>query len=517
MKDTTKLMFTATYVFLLLCILTTGIYAWFTWKEPEIVEEKIPQITEEFDTVSFKSLKTTTGEFYLNTKNEIVEFDKDVTYYIGTFGKLYDNKIKENNEYTNEPVTYKNYKIYYTDKYDSMYYINTKTNKKSKNYDLVGPSLYISNNDVQCDYFILADYNNNANDISILNLKTDSIIKLDESIKYVMHNDEFFGLNSNSKTLIVTGVNNKYGVIDYSGNIVIDMIYEDIVYISDKVYAAKTNNKYGLINEKNETLLNFEYDSINVYDNFVVVTKNDKLAVLNKSYKVIVDYTIDVDSSLDALTGYYNGNYSQYYAESRNNILYLYTFSANYLDTFKYKENDKYLKSYTIDKKGIINIINNNINYIVDSSKDYNNYSYYFTYSTVKDKIIVTFYDTDFYEYYSFSIDLKYNGKVDYYVSVYEKEKCYAIEVNYHTSTTDRYYVDLINSSEVSSFTANYAYFDNGYGYVHEGEKLEIYKKDVLLETFDNIKDYVGDYMFITYKDKTYSIEKLEFKKDLSN
>ena len=516
MKDTTKLILTAILVFLLLCILTGGIYAWITWKEPEKVENEIPKITEEYTKVEFTTLKNTTGNFILTGENEIIENDfiNDKSYIIGKFGKLYTNKIPYDidNEYENEITTYKNYKVYHTDDYEFMYYINTKNNKRSKNYDMV--SAIINEDTEVCNYFVLTYYNGDNKEIYILNLNTDSVIKLDESIEYIVDTDYYIATVNNTKTLVVSGTNEKYGLIDYSGKIVIDMIYDNLSSVSDTLFIAETNEKFGMINEKNETMLNFIYDTILTYGDYIVVTKDDKLTVLNKSFKTIVA-DLDIDVSLHKVDDYYvEGDYMQYYAISRNNILYLYTYSSVYIDNNISKSTDKYLKSYTIDKKGIINKIDGDVSCIIPNAND-GNCLYHYTVSTKSDQSMVTIYDSEFYEYFKYSIKLKYDGKVDNRIWIYEKDDYYLIEVYYDTGTYDRYYIDLVNSKEISSFKANYKYFDNGYGFILLDNTLTIYKQEKVLETFNNVEEYIGDYMFIVNRDDNYTIEKLEFKKDL--
>ena len=66
-------------------------------------------------------------------------------------------------------------------------------------------------------------------------------------------------------------------------------------------------------------------------------------------------------------------------------------------------------------------------------------------------------------------------------------------------------------SLQIKEIDALYKYFDNGYGYTLKDNVLKIYKNKEELETFDNIKSYLGGYLFSTNDN---SIIKLEFHKE---
>ena len=75
----------------------------------------------------------------------------------------------------------------------------------------------------------------------------------------------------------------------------------------------------------------------------------------------------------------------------------------------------------------------------------------------------------------------------------------------------DTIYLDLINSREIKEIDALYKYFDNGYGYTLKDNVLKVYKNKDELEKFDNIKSYLGGYLFSTNDN---SIIELEFHKE---
>ena len=66
------------------------------------------------------------------------------------------------------------------------------------------------------------------------------------------------------KSVLKYEENGKFGLIDFSGNIITKAIYEDISSVKYKEgeILAKKDGKYGVINNKGVTLIPFEYDEI---------------------------------------------------------------------------------------------------------------------------------------------------------------------------------------------------------------------------------------------------------------
>ncbi len=109
---------------------------------------------------------------------------------------------------------------------------------------------------------------------------------------------------------IASSVNNKYdenkeGLIDKSGNIVIDFKYEDLSMTENPhskfdfyLYAKNNKNKWGLIDKNENIILPFEFDNYSAFkidsDNTAVAIKNGKYGVINiKNKNVIVDFIFD--------------------------------------------------------------------------------------------------------------------------------------------------------------------------------------------------------------------------------
>ena len=169
------------------------------------------------------------------------------------------------------------------------------------------------------------------------------------------------------------------------------------------------------------------------------------------------------------------------------------------------------INSYIISSKGIDRsfTVESNIEPLYTEDDDYTNVKYYYSISTNDNKVTVTFYDTDYYEYYKYTTKKLINSKYSY--SVYLINNICYIEIYYEaTGKYDSIYLDLTNSKEISEIDALYKYFDNGYGYTLKDNVLTVYKDKEELNKFENINTYLGKYLFSTTDDE---IIELEFQK----
>lgn len=126
----------------------------------------------------------------------------------------------------------------------------------------------------------IRDYSNNQ----ILELKYDAIEKVYGNDLYVVgmdgkqkivnkeNNDVLTGgfdsikqILSNQDNSVIYVKNNKYGVMNLTGEVIIQAQYDDLLETKIGILIAKKGDKYGIINISNEQKVPFEYNSI-VYD-----------------------------------------------------------------------------------------------------------------------------------------------------------------------------------------------------------------------------------------------------------
>ena len=99
--------------------------------------------------------------------------------------------------------------------------------------------------------------------------------------------------------LATVEIDNKWGAIDASGNVVIPMIYTSLGNYGDEFLAAtiKTTDgfKDGMLDRQGNVRISFEYDYLMMNDEvgLITVRNNDKWGVLDKNNQIIVPITYD--------------------------------------------------------------------------------------------------------------------------------------------------------------------------------------------------------------------------------
>jgi len=99
--------------------------------------------------------------------------------------------------------------------------------------------------------------------VSLLNEKSEEIFTEFEKVETIQLKDEKLEIPY-EKSVLKFKQNDKYGLIDYAGNIILEAVYDDIQSVSYKegTLKVKQNDKYGVINIKGTELIPVEYNSI---------------------------------------------------------------------------------------------------------------------------------------------------------------------------------------------------------------------------------------------------------------
>ncbi len=468
-----------------------------------------PQITVNYTSATLESIKKTNGYYYFNKENnEILEyFDDDVNYnIIGKYGKIYDSPIKLKEKETNENDGYEenrtfgNYTIK-TDEEDGLDYLEDNKGNKSRKYKYIYSIYYVENDIFKSDYLALES----DNTVILFNYKTTKETNLNayyDDLCIYSNTTQ----NGNYKNYIIASTydvndeDEKYGLIDYDGNVILDLIYDDLVnYKNDDAYIASKNNKYGIINSKGEIIEDFIYEYIYNYYNYTIFVKNNKIGIKYND-KLIVDYTIQYSDS---------NNYTLDYDLIDGNLYLFKRITSN-------KNSQTYWNKsvvYRITKKGIDKTLENNLETITSYDENDDEIKYFYKVSENNNKLLITIYDTYLIEYYSFSIP--YQKAYDYNIefSKYNNSEIYELYLSYDVEGVKHkyYYIDLFNSKMIKEKDALITYLKNGYSFVLDNDnKLTIYKKDEIIAEFNNIEYYLGDYYFASENE----IFKLVFKTD---
>ena len=359
----------------------------------------------------------------------------------------------------------------------------------------------------------------------IMNLQTDEIIELDEKIIYIVDPYEY---KDNRKYIkndkyLITANNGKYGIIDYNGNIILDLKY-DYIKIIDNGFIIKENNKFGIINENKEYILKPEYQEIFDYKNNFVIKKDNKYAIINDKKETIIDYEIDYTEQLEDYLiiiknnklGIFKDNkiLLNYQIETKNDQITAYLYNND----IHIKTYDKTIKTYIINKDTIKQTIDGNlktINITDYKTDEITNILNEYTYTTkiTDNKLNLTIYNKDYDKHYEYNLELK-NNNIEPTLTKNYSNNNYKL----HLETNDyleTYYFDLNKKVVLNEYNAISNYLENGYKFtLNDNHELRIYKNEELISKHNNIEYYIGGYYFSGTNGIIY---KLEFKKNESN
>lgn len=132
---------------------------------------------------------------------------------------------------------------------------------------------------------------NHRDSLGVINSNGEIIIpftyQYDESVDYIFYYDN----------IVVKGWNNKYGVVDTSGRVVFDIIYDRIFKDENEDgyihYYAYLNKKVKLFDMEFQPLTDTFYDDVTPLYNGILIKNNGKYGVLGDSCRIILDVVYD--------------------------------------------------------------------------------------------------------------------------------------------------------------------------------------------------------------------------------
>lgn len=233
----------------------------------------------------------------------------DDKYFIGSYEKNIINVIIDNNGQEiykgNENIYYEN--IYKTknDEYIIYNNIDNKLNvylfdgeKMETLYNLdnvsyIKPVIYkgIDQEYIVCFVSVVND------DLYIYSLDNIGMKIIDDvSLMGDQINDNFYYIY-NDEYLVVKNKEEKMGVIDLFGEVVIDYKYDNILNTHNNSFIVLDDSKYGIIDEHGEKLLKSSYKAIYDFGNYyIVVNTKNKMALYNEEYDNLTGFKMDYDS-----------------------------------------------------------------------------------------------------------------------------------------------------------------------------------------------------------------------------
>lgn len=326
---------------LLLVVIAFAIYAIINSKKDDkkLVNVKISQIySSDYDLNIFDN-----SYFIGSYKDKVIDViidsnGQEVFKGLGDF--KYENIYKMKDE---------RYLMYTSDDSKLVTYIFDGTNIKSfyeiDDVTYVKPIIYkgIDNEYIIGFASIVED------DLYLYNLNSEGIVVVNDVSLVGDYNDSGIYYVYNENYLVVKNNDNLMGVIDISGNTVIDCKYNNIINTYDESFiAVNTKGKYGILDKNGDTLIKFKYSVIDYFrDYYLIVDTNNKMALYSKDYQKITEFEMNYDSLID------------YDLRSEYNSINLYKIDGkivvinNYLEDKNGIEYDKH-NLYVIDGNTII-------------------------------------------------------------------------------------------------------------------------------------------------------------------
>lgn len=435
----------------------------------------------------------------------ILNEDNSQTYYF----EYKDNKLVYDKLINRES----NLKYTLKEKYDGVYYlINNQTKKES--FEFIN---YIEiKNEKDILYYILKTEER----IHILNVSTDKIIDLD---KKIIDFGNIFNMDDeliSDKYLVAKNDEKKYGIIDYSGKIIIDFKY-DALDINKENFIFRSNNKVGVVDNTGKILIENKYDMLFAYKDKYLSILNGKYGIIDNNGKQILEHKYNMATKrLDHIALEIDGKIGIFTDKlileptielSDKTKLSSYIFNNN----IHIITNDK---TYVINNGKIIKTIDKKLYTVLIDGKEgvYSN-KYLYSRETNGMKSKFEIYDTNYNMHYSFEISEEANN--NYIMSsnistTSEKKYSVNITLNPQIDNLERinktYAYDFDNKKEITSDNMEKSELENGLKYTIDAKNvLKIYKEDKVIGEYENILYFIDNYYFISTEGIVY---KLEFK-----
>lgn len=455
------------------------------------------------------------GKIYLNRNGKNIK----------TFDTLFQeefNLYKDENDEKALYITLNSKKIN-----DDMYYVTISNDTTIKSYVYnakTGKKLYEADDyismlklpsDKEYKYFVVGDKELvRIEDFKSIFKQTDITIVGDTT--RLSTDDDI--VSNNQKYLVISSKTadeeqQKYGLIDLDGNIIIPVSYDDMFFKTDntRYIVAKKDGKYGIISSTNEELLPFNYNAIEVYDNNIVLVKDNYLGIMDNELKLIYNYELRLTDQE------YNsriccGNKNSFEVFKNDNNLIITTFPKNKDDS----DGKTFNNTLILNKKNeITELKKQTIKYVFDEDNVIN--KKYLVKENIDDKTLsLDIYDTDGTKLTTYetivsdqinSVSYELNNENFLVINIYDQEykTLYKSIIN---TTSGKV---LAEDNETTNFIKKQELLD---GYYFSGKDNNITIKDIndkLLMSIDG-KDIIylkDNYFAVKNKNKKYYICKV--------
>ena len=173
---------------------------------------------------------------------------------------------------------------------------------------------------------------------------------------------------------IVKNENSKYGIINYDGKVALEEKYDEVKHVyGNGLYVVKEENTWKVLNSDSEVFIENKFDDIKSIDSDnIIIIKDSKYGVLNKNGEERIP--AEYDNLTYAYGDYYIAKKDNKYGiindENKQSVEFKYNFiryisEAGFIQASKDNmESDLMNKDFEIKATGIVAQINNEKNYI---------------------------------------------------------------------------------------------------------------------------------------------------------
>ena len=199
----------------------------------------------------------------------------------------------------------------------------TKPNSSANSYEkiqidepviAINGELYTTIDGIKKSFNVSFEYKNSKITIYTMDYLISQYANVIINYGYTEINEAFENKKTILEDMIVVNKEQKCGVINIDGTIVLDAKYDDITYMQQTSdFLVQSNDKMGIISKNKQTKVSVSYDSIenmNNDSNLYVVEQNGKYGVIdiNGNIKIHPEYTkIGVDINLFKYNDVKNG------------------------------------------------------------------------------------------------------------------------------------------------------------------------------------------------------------------